>query len=153
MSEVRESLSEAWKKWSKGFLDLPTEPMSRGLSGVFIQCSMAESQNLPAIPEVAKTFQYQVIEKRSEAVGLKMTDALKMLLSAIVASPGEAVMYVYALLYIQQVEKLSKVDIDAFSIAFPMGFPPESELHKAWDAQKIKGRNMLDMLTADELKV
>ena len=153
MSEVRESLNEAWKTWSIGFLTLATAPMSQGLSGVFIQCSMAESQNLPAIAEVAKTFQYQIIDKRAESIGLKMTDALKMLLSAIVGSPGEAVMYVYALLYWQQYNELEQVDIEALSIAFPFGFPTESELERAWDVQKVGGRNMLDMLRLDELKV
>lgn len=134
-------------KWSDQFLKAATEPMSEKLSGVFINMLMSEGQNID-IPEIKGQSIYQMIDKRSEYLGLEISEPAKIFLMFLSkGSPGNAVMYLSAL-----GAKNTKVDMNVVADLFPMGFVPKNDLDKLWDAQKghvnqQSGDNCLDQIT------
>lgn len=138
-----------FKKWCAQFDKCKNEPMSDGLSNVFIKLTMLEMENGGIPPELKTQFLYNVIEKRAEYIGLKLNEYVKAFLTCLVNTPGGAVMYLYYLKSkIKTEEVITILDI---SKIFPMGFPSDSESHELWDLQKVEGNNLLDMVDVSDL--
>ena len=154
MSEVRKvTKSEFWAAWAKGFLESVHEPMSKEVTSGFMACIFMEKDGDVVPPELEKTFSYQVVMKRAEFVGLHMTKAVAGFISVLSRSPGDAVMYVYALKYAQERDHLTLITTETLANLFPMGFLTDAARHTAWDAQKDGGANVLDHLTSTDLVV
>lgn len=142
-------LKTLFKKWCAQFDKCKNEPMSDGLSNVFIKLTMLEMENGGIPPELKTQFLYNVIEKRAEYIGLKLNEYVKAFLTCLVNTPGGAVMYLYYLKSkIKTEEVITILDI---SKIFPMGFPSDSESHELWDLQKVEGNNLLDMVDVSDL--
>lgn len=130
-------------EWAKAFLACDHEPMTEEMSRVFIQSMMIpEVWEFP--PELVDEFAYKVLTKRAAFIGLKLTPGATMLLLCLSKNPGDAVMFVYAFYYLQQVKSMDIVDVAAITEAFPMGFPTAKALLTAWNLQEVGGVNLLD---------
>jgi hypothetical protein len=131
--------------WSDEFFKQPTEPMNPQMTGIFFNMSMMEDQQQKLnIPEIQNQFLYQVIDKRTQHIGLNVSDQAKVFLMFQTKSPGTAVMYLYALR-----SKFTSVNMGTLAQMFPMGFLKEEGLEKMWDKQKghpygMKVDNCLD---------
>jgi hypothetical protein len=131
--------------WSDEFFKQPTERLSEQMSRIFLDMSLnEEKQQKINIPAIQTQFLYQVIEKRAQHIGLKLSEHAKMFLMFQSKSPGTAVMYLYALR-----SKVTSVDMGTLAQMFPMGFLKEEGLEKMWDKQKghpygMKVDNCLD---------
>lgn len=142
-------LKTLFKKWCAQFDKCKNEPMTDGLSKVFIKLTMLEMENGGIPPELKTQFLYNVIEKRAEYIGLKLNEYVKAFLTCLVNTPGGSVMYLYYLKSkIKTEEVITILDI---SKIFPMGFPSDSESHELWDLQKVEGNNLLDMVDVSDL--
>jgi hypothetical protein len=140
----KDELKFLFRKWCDKFDKCKNEPMSDGLSSVFMKLVMLEMGNDSIPPELKTQFIYNVIEKRAEYIELKINDHVKAFLTYLVNNPGAAVMYLY---YMKSAAPPNiNISMHELSKIFPMGFPSDSELSELWEAQKIKGNNMLDMV-------
>lgn len=154
--ETKNAHNAHWHTWATDFLKLPTEPMSKEISHVFLTCCINDGDDSFPPDEAKQTFQYRVVSKRADYAGLLATTAVLAFLSALCKSPGSLVMYVYALRYHQLIKGCGDEVLDMYRLAgiFPVGFPTEESLHKAWEAQKTKNAflgNMLDSITTKTL--
>jgi len=132
-------------RWVEFFLSTPVRVLHGQEKQAFTRLTLVDA-GLETVPEHISTeiksmFGYQVLEKRAEFIGLKLTDAVKFFLSVICNSPGEIVMYLYVLR-----AKGVEYNMGRLAVLFPNGFPVDSALSECWDRQKIGGANMLDLL-------
>lgn len=117
------------------------ESMDDELSKVFITLCMIKD---PEVDEMYKQLYalsplVQIIESRSNFVGLKIDKKTLILLSCICSTPGEAVMYIYYLLYKSKKLGMKEMEFDKFSMdIFPFGFFTKESLDYHWDLQKVK---------------
>jgi len=137
-----ELMLERFLLWVDSFKKAIREPMSMELSKIFINVNLME-MNEDGKP-LTKEFLYQVIDKRSEYIGIKLNTYVKIFLMCIVRSPGAAVMYLYYLK--SQHNDGSIIDMTKLTRLFPMGFLTADELDRLWDEQKVDGKNLLDMI-------
>lgn len=119
------------KKWSKEFFENANQLMSKEVASIFTNLIMAERKQNMNFESVKKEFLFQLIDKRAEFIGLKMSDAVKVFLMYLSQSPGSAVMYIYAIR-----SKTTNVDMQILAELFDVGFLSEKALTKMWDAQK-----------------
>lgn len=140
---------EIFRAWADSFLQAPVEPMSKSTSGVFITLTLMENKKEPIPEQLHSVFQFQLFRKRGVWIGLRATDHACAFIASLCSSPGELVMYCYALKHWQT---LNSKDITIATIAdiFPMGFPMNDALEDLWDQQKIGGANMLDSISASD---
>lgn len=88
------------------------------------------------------SFISKIITSRAEYAGLKMDKKTAIMLSIICQTPGEAVMYVYYLLYKAKQLGVKEIDFETLGKSiFPWGFFSEETLNLFWDEQKIKKKN------------
>jgi hypothetical protein len=145
--EVKERLLA----WYNQFKELSTEPMSEATSRVFINWSIAEKEDTPVPGDITTLFGYQVLDKRAEYLGLKLTPSLKIFLTYLTGGvPGTIVMYLSALkcYTMQRASHDGTCDMMALAFVCSMGFPSEKDLSILWDAQKMRTQgsdNMLDV--------
>jgi hypothetical protein len=140
-------LNAKWKNWAIEFISALTIPMDTQTTKVFLMCCLAESQKKELPQELKEEFMYKVIDKHAQFIGLTMTEPVKMMLCVLCNSPGTAVMYVYALRYLQVNAKLAAITTEDLAGVFAYGFPTESELERLWDLQKDSGGgNLLDKI-------
>lgn len=129
--------------WADEFFKQPTKPMSKKMSEIFVQMVLMDvkEQEQLNIPEIQSQFLYQIIDKRAEHIGLKLSDPAKIFLMFETKSPGTAVMYLYALR-----SKFTEANTKTLSDLFPMGFPQDDTLEQMWEKQKnsFNGANYLD---------
>lgn len=146
-----------WITWASEFMKLKQHPMSDQMTKVFLTCSMNEQVETFPGEELELSFQYRMAEIRAKSIDLQMTKAVKTFLSALCTSPGEVVMYLYAMKYCALYEKIDIVDMNAFSSMFKWGYPSQEDLSKIWDQQKgfklglKKVDNLLDTLREEDL--
>jgi hypothetical protein len=144
-------MKQQYEAWAASFLKAPTAPMSPSLTEAFFSLTMGEMQNLPLPPKLEESFEYQLVSRRSEFVGLKLSKHAIALIACISGSPGDSVMYVHALRYFQHKHGAKEVTVSEMANAFPMGFLAEQTLSELWDAQKgynigLPCDNMLDKI-------
>ena len=140
---------EKFQLWCKSFEEAKREPMSMELSKIFLNVNLMEINkaielNNPDFELLMKDFLYQVIDKRSEYIGLKLNPYTKIFLALLSRSPGTAVMYLYYLKYKHTDD--SVMDMTKLTMLFPVGFPPDVELDRLWDEQKVDEKNLLDII-------
>jgi len=140
---------EKFLVWVDSFKKAKKEPMNIKLSKIFINVNLMEmnkalDMNDSNIELLTKDFMYQIIDKRSEFIGLNLNPYVKIFLTFLSRSPGTAVMYLYYLKS-QHIDE-SIIDMTKLTMLFPMGFPTADELDKLWDEQKVDSNNLLDML-------
>ena len=117
------------------------ESMDDDLSRLFITLCMVKD------PEVEEMYNQlheasplvKIISSRAEFAGLKMDKKTAILLSCICSSPGQAVMYIYYLLYKAKKLGMKELSFDRVSMEiFPFGFFTEETLNYHWDLQKVR---------------
>lgn len=116
-----------FNKWAADFLSKAKEPCD---GRAFLQLVFLEKE-WTQCPSELQTFIYKVIDKRSKSIGLDLSISVKIWFSMIVKTPGEAVMYLYALR-----SKTEKCDMSTLAKVFPEGFLSDADLSLMWDAQK-----------------
>jgi hypothetical protein len=122
-------------------------PMDATLTEIFMKCCMVE-QEADVIPkEIQDTFLFQVAEKRLRFMQMQPTMSSLAFLAFLCRSPGEVVMYITVLR-----RKLGPVKLNMGNIAevFPTGFLSPAQLSRAWDAQKLGGSNLVDVVDLRE---
>lgn len=135
-----------YSEWADSFMKQKQVPMDKAMSMVFISCSLNEGYDAFPGKEMEASFQYRIVSSRADFAGLVATKSVLTVLAALSASPGDAVMYVHALAKYQHKMKLAQLDMQALSVAFPIGYPERDSLEKLWDMQKLySGGNMLDL--------
>jgi hypothetical protein len=100
-------------------------------------------------PQSEVGFALKLISKRADFIGLKINAPAMIMLSTMCDTPGEAVMWLYALRYHQaRTPHLQQngVTLEDFSRLLISGWPSDAQLEALWDAQKIGGVNLLDTL-------
>lgn len=138
------------KEWSDKFFASPVRQMTHSEAELFIAITMnqrsGKNKQVPA--EVAEHISYKIIEQRAGYVGLKIDPWAIVWLMHLSKSPGECVMWVYALRCRKQ-----EVKFEDFTDWFPFGFPTDAALRDCWEAQKgsfnddsgIRSDNRLDV--------
>ena len=113
----------------------------RGMSEDEMMVMMAMTLNPDHTPEgVKEDFIYQVVEKRATYLGLNPTPDCLTFLAILVDRPGKSTMYC-------SVFKAKGLDMTMTNLVklFPNGFPDDDELQRLWVAQKVEGKNGLDI--------
>jgi hypothetical protein len=134
------------------------ESMDDDLSKLFITLCMVKD---PVVEEMYNQLHkasplVKIISSRAEFAGLKIDKKTTILLSCICSSPGQAVMYIYYLLYKANKLGMKELSFDRVSMEiFPFGFFTVETLNYHWDSQKVKKEtgdfgsdNLLDYKTA-----
>jgi hypothetical protein len=81
----------------------------------------------------------KILVDRAEYVGLKIDKKTSIMLGILCKSPGQAVMYVYYLMYKAKNLKKEEITFDTLcQDIFPLGFFTEETLNYYWDEQKVK---------------
>lgn len=122
-----------------------TEEQSNAFANMMLQEMMVPAGGSTPELEAAlgKDFISQIITKRLEAFGGKMSPHLTILLSFFAqGNPGTGLMYAHAVHMATPVGQTSTTEI--FANIFAMGIPNEEEFVKAWDGQKIGAVNGID---------
>lgn len=135
-------IDKEWQNWTDKFLDLgksnDVKPMAIEQSKAFISMNFLERDEQGAkglAADLSKDFLWNVIQKRADLYKLKYTIPMLVFVRFLCTTPGTAVMWVHALLRLQQKTK-EKITTTSLAVAFPVGFPTEDTLQKLWDAQK-----------------
>lgn len=139
---TNEVLIEKLVSWAAKFIS-NQQPMSYALSEAFIKIMLMETKNAAVPDQIKSSFMYQVLELRFKTIGVEPTPHVIAFLSFLVKSPGEAVMFMYAL-RVRNGKGLLNMNLIAY--IFMTGFPSEEHLSHMWDEQKVGGANMLDMV-------
>lgn len=138
-----------FRTWADSFLQAPVEPMSKTTSGIFVTLILLEQQGKEVPPQVKEAFQYQVLSKRADWIKLGVNHHVVSFIASICQSPGELVMYCYALKH-WQVQNKKPLTMFMIAEIFPFGFPNRDTLEILWDQQKIGGANLLDSIMASD---
>jgi len=150
-----------WAEWSATFFKAESRPMSDTQSRVFVTVMMLELvDNTKGIEDLLEairdTFTYKVLDKRAEFVGLNLSTPAKIFLCCLASTPGDLVMYIYALRYWQLTNADAQVTVGLLSTVFPSGFLTAEALSSLWAKQKIKlsegTQNLLDTLSKSGLQ-
>lgn len=136
-----------FRTWADSFLQVRNAPMDKITGQVFLALYIGEQAKQDVPTEIAETFQYKVLEKRAKYVGLNINPHATAFIASICRSPGELVMYCYALKHWQMIHK-ELISIATISSIFPTGFPDSSDLEDLWDQQKVGVGNLLDNISA-----
>ena len=118
-------------------------PLSPDQFGLFITLLSIEDRELEELYEKIPPMGH-LIKGRLESLKYTLDKKTQIILSFIVDTPGDAVMYIYYLAYKAKQRDKDIITFDDFVDIFPMGYFSKSQLDKAWDAQKRKGQNLLD---------
>jgi len=91
-----------------------------------------------------------LIKSRLKHLDYGLDKKTQIMLSFIVETPGDAIMYIYYLAYKAKQDDKDIITFDNFVDIFPMGYFTKQQLDEAWKAQKIGGANLLDYSEASE---
>jgi len=134
------------------------QPMEQNV-GEFL-CRMVLSKEFgPAVYDDMvkdKLFHFMVGVKRAEGWDIKLTKDVMVMIAIVSRGPGAVILYLHAVhqkqLRLKEMGEDREVTIHDFCEMFPMGFPDEETMTRAWDAQKdlrpdVRGPdNLLDMM-------
>jgi len=118
-------------------------PLSPDQFGLFITLLSIEDKEIEELYEKIPPMGH-LIKGRLESLKYTLDKKTQIILSFIVDTPGDAVMYIYYLAYKAKQRNKDIITFDDFVDIFPMGYFSKKQLVKAWDAQKIEGQNLLD---------
>lgn len=128
----------------KKLLEGPVEPMSRWATEIFTILTVARTAGTPVTfngDEIPQST--QIIKSRCDAANVKAEDDAILFLSAVISTPGQAVL-MCAVLKVLEEKHGRPANIFDLADDFPMGFPTEASLHDAWIAQKGKAGEGVD---------
>ena len=117
--------------WSDEFFSAAKTPMEQDISYVFMQMLMADENPNFSIEKIKEEFLYKIIDSRAQYIGLNLSEAAKIFLLFKTKSPGNAVMYLYAIR-----SKTQTANMKTISELFENGFLSAQDEEKLWDAQK-----------------
>lgn len=145
------------KEWSDKFFASPVRQMTHSEAELFIAIMMNQrsGQHTQVPDEVAGHISYKIIEQRAGHVGLKIDPWAIVWLMHLSKSPGECVMWVYALRC-----RKKEVKFEDFTDWFPLGFPTDDAMRDCWMAQKgsfsddsgIRSGNRLDVCNSGDFE-
>lgn len=142
---TQEEMKIKFDEWCNLFCKAKKEEMDESLTKAFLALCFFENMRKDPPPEIQESFLYQIAEKRSEFIGLKMGKVAIAFLSALCGTPGEIVMYLY---YLKSIYIEREISMHELAKVFPYGFPTREEIEKLWDAQKVPELdNLLDHIT------
>lgn len=139
------------KQWANQFIEKATDPVD---SPLFFKLRLLEKQDTSDLPlEITQSFGFKVIERRSEAMGLTLTNPVKIYLSIIAEGPSTVVMYLSALR-----AKATSVNMTDLAHITSLGKVNTENLGKLWEAQKgysagEKVDNCLDHVDWDNYQI
>lgn len=133
-----------FNKWAKELDTEKTVPMSEEVAYLMVNLLLGSKIS----EEGRNSFLFRLIKKRVETMhSYLIDDEATLMISAVAHSPGEAVMYCNYIQWKSDTENLPVITLNDLCMKlFPFGFFSHESLEKAWDNQKIKGDNMLDMI-------
>ena len=134
------------KPLDKEYADLP---LLYNQFEVFMSLLTMSDEDVDEIYEKAPGL-IMIIKSRLNRLSYDLDKKTQVMLSFIVETPGDAVMYVYYLAYKAKQKNKDIITFDDFVDIFPMGYFRKQQLDKAWDSQKIGGANLLDYSEASE---
>lgn len=139
-----EASLENFKKWAKELDTEQTCPMSETTAYLMMNLLMGSKLS----KEAKEDFLFRIIDKRIQVMhSYLMDDEAKAIIATVCDSPGEAVIYCNYLQWKSDTENLPIITLNDLCMKiFPFGFFTHKSLKKAWDNQKIKGDNMLDII-------
>lgn len=138
-------MNNLFTNWCDLFDKSNKEPMEDEIRKIFLMLSLMELKNESIPNEFKKHFLFQIIDKRSDYINLKMNDLVKSFLGCICSTPGCAVMYIYFLK--SRIKSDEQLTMKKLSLFFPVGFPTKKSLDELWDKQKLdNGANLLDVV-------
>lgn len=130
----------------------PQQPLNESNTSVLMQLLLLDKQSVDKaslgmnddLSQVLEKDQMcQLITKRAEYHGLKMTGCATLLIARLSQGvPGRAVQFLHALAANSTADQL--VSVEDFCMMFPMGIPDEAGFSAAWDEQKDGGANRID---------
>jgi len=118
-------------------------PLSPDQFGLFITLLSIEDKEVDELYEKIPPMGH-LIKGRLESLKYTLDKKTQIILSFIVDTPGDAVMYIYYLAYKAKEKNKDIITFNDFVDIFPMGYFSKKQLEEAWDAQKIGGQNLLD---------
>lgn len=120
----------------------PLTKMTAEQTGLLTNIMTMESVGAEFGDEEAGAF-FQILKKRLEFHGVPCNRYVILFLCALCKTPGELVLYAYAIACIYQ-KCAKEVGIHDVCFAFAVGFPNDEEMSNAWADQKSDGVNLLD---------
>ena len=111
---------------------------------LLIQCTHIENTDRrdPLTVDGSKIgFIFQVIQKRAQFHGVKMTAGLMLWIASLSNSPGSAILWLYSVHCMDK--KDGTASLADWATAFPH-IPTEEAMSEVWDAQKDGGANRVD---------
>ena len=150
---------EAFYKWAEEFSNAlsssDAEPLDENLQRVMLFCLGCDMNNNPIPPDVMSSFENDFVGKISKArcqyLGLQISDACLLYLCSAFYSPGNIVMILCVLYWVQVTKNISLITMDEIVELMPWGLPTSETMLKHWDAQKVDrinndSDNLLDCL-------
>ena len=122
----------------------PTTPLNVDQFKIFIALLTIDKEKLNELYNADGNPSLQLIKGRLESLHYTLDEKTQIMLSFIAQTPGDIVMYIYYLAYKAKQKNKNVITFDDFVDIFPMGYFSKTQLDEAWDAQKIKGQNLLD---------
>lgn len=142
------SNKEKFVSWAEEFVKgKETHPGDSLPSHVIQGMIIADRKNV-SDAETKGNVMYQIVSKRSKALGLGLTSHADLMISFMSNSPGEAVMYMYAIAYHYNKDYKPGDIIGVKQVTDIFGTMPTQEfLSEMWDKQKTSGSpdNLLDL--------
>lgn len=140
--------------WGEAFVAL-RQPQSDAATQVWMErlSYLEEMHERPPL-QIMNSRSYQLISRRAEYAGLKITEQAIGALCILLTRPGTMVMWVYGLRYIQIKENIETITLRLIHTRWGGHFPEEETMHSLWDMQKgveVNGKrydNYLDVVDA-----
>ena len=120
-----------------------TVPLNGDQFGIFMTLLSIEDREVEELYEKIPPIGY-IIKGRLESLKYTLDKKTQLMLSFIVNTPGDAVLYIYYIAYKAKEKNKDIITFDDFVDIFPMGYFSKKQLDEAWEVQKIEGQNLLD---------
>ena len=147
-----------WNDWTRKFLDLGKDAskyrsMVDTEHRLFLRLAASEMQGGQRLEDelialMSTHYLFQVLQKRSQLLNLKITTQALAFVCVICNSPGDAVMWAHVLRKMQR-DTLMEVSLETITSYFPYGLPTTEARAVMWEAQKGLGGapdNYLDLV-------
>ena len=136
---------EAFYKWaeefSKALSSSEATPLNENLQRAILFCMGCDMNNEPIPSEVMSSFKNdgigQLAKARCQYLGLQISDACLLYICSAFHSPGNIVMILSVLYWVQVTKNISLITMDEIVELMPWGLPTSETMLKYWDAQKV----------------
>ena len=161
-------LYEEWEYWcanAMALLPANAVEMSNEVATAFMQSclfegadyensagfELMEGRSHQDLPKTAN-FPLLVFDQHAAKLNCKVTTSVRLFMALLIPrSPGELVMYVHLLKYVQMKDNYRITMMQKLADAFPLGFLNRDSLRQMWEAQKtVQQHNLLDKVSFAE---